>query len=148
VLWRFSCRAKMERGRTVKVSSRVKGDVGILALSGKFVAGTDGLVLRERVKELIDGGTRKLLFNFADVPYIDSTGLGFLAGSRELATEAGAVIVLAGINPHVRRILDGVKLSQFFEMADDENAGLAHIEQMGPMTRGATASRGPMKSES
>lgn len=115
----------------MKVSSRLKDDVAILSLNGKFVAGTDGLLLREQVKELIKQGTRKLLFNFAEVPYIDSTGLGFLAGSRELAAEAGAVIVLAGMNPHVRRILDGVKLAQFFEMADDENSGLAHIEQLG-----------------
>ena len=109
----------------------MKDDIVILSLDGKFVAGTDGLVLRERVKDLIAAGTRKLLFNFTDVPYIDSTGLGFLAGSRELAVEAGAIIVLAGLNPHVRRILDGVKLSQFFDVADDESAGLARIEQLG-----------------
>jgi anti-sigma B factor antagonist len=121
----------------VRVSSRLKDDVAILSLNGKFVAGTDGLVLRQRVKELIDGGTRKLIFNFADVPYIDSTGLGFLAGSRELALEAGAMIVLAGMNAHVRRILDGVRLSQFFELVEDENAGLARIEELGRNKRAA-----------
>jgi anti-sigma B factor antagonist len=120
----------------VRLSSRLKGDVAILSLSGKFVAGTDGLVLRQRVKELIDSGTRKLLFNFAEVPYIDSTGLGFLAGSRELAAEAGAIIVLTGMNSHVRRILDGVKLSQFFNLAEDEDAGLARIEQLGSIKPG------------
>jgi len=132
----------------VKVSSRLKNDVAILSLDGKFVAGTDGLVLRQRVKELIEAGTRKLLFNFAEVPYIDSTGLGFLAGSRELAADAGAVIVLAGINPHVRRILDGVKLSQFFDLAENEDDGLARLEQLARMKTGPAAPAGRAKNQS
>jgi len=113
----------------VRVSVRFKEDVSIVNLSGKFVAGGDGPFLRQKVKDLIDAGARKLLFEFEDVPYIDSTGLGFLAGSRELAAEAGATIVLSGMNPHVRRILDGVKLTQFFELVDDQTAGLARLSQ-------------------
>ncbi len=114
----------------MRVSVRFKDDVSIVTLSGKFVAGGDGPFLRQKVKDLIDAGARKLLFEFDDVPYIDSTGLGFLAGSRELAVEAGATIVLSGMNTHVRRILDGVKLTQFFELVDDENAGLARLNQI------------------
>jgi len=114
----------------VRISVRFKDDVSIVNLSGKFVAGGDGPFLRQKVKDLIEAGARKLLFEFEDVPYIDSTGLGFLAGSRELASEAGATIVLSGMNAHVRRILDGVKLTQFFELVDDENAGLARLNQI------------------
>ena len=114
----------------MRISVRFKDDVSIVNLSGKFVAGGDGPFLRQKVKDLIEAGARKLLFEFEDVPYIDSTGLGFLAGSRELAAEAGATIVLSGMNPHVRRILDGVKLTQFFELVDDQNAGLARLSQI------------------
>ena len=114
----------------MRVSVRFKDDVSIVTLSGKFVAGGDGPFLRQKVKDLIDAGARKLLFEFDDVPYIDSTGLGFLAGSRELAVEAGATIVLSGMNTHVRRIMDGVKLTQFFELVDDQNAGLARLNQI------------------
>jgi anti-anti-sigma factor len=114
----------------VRIAVRFKDDVSVVVLSGKFVAGSDGPFLRQKVKDLIDAGTRKFLFDFTDVPYIDSTGLGFLAGSRELAVEHQAMVVLAGINTHVRRILDGVKLSQFFELVPDEAAGLARIEEL------------------
>lgn len=115
----------------MRIAVRFRDDISVVSLSGKFVAGSDGPFLRQKVKDLIDAGTRKFLFDFTDVPYIDSTGLGFLAGSRELAVEHDAVIVLSGINPHVRRILDGVKLSQFFELADNEEAGLARIVGLG-----------------
>jgi anti-anti-sigma factor len=114
----------------LRVAVRFKDDVSVVSLSGKFVAGSDGPFLRQKVRDLIEAGIRKLLFDFTDVPYIDSTGLGFLAGSRELAAENRALVVLVGVNPHVRRILDGVKLSQFFELAQDEAAGLARIKEM------------------
>jgi len=114
----------------VRIAVRFKDDVSVVVLSGKFVAGSDGPFLRQKVRDLIDAGTRKFLFDFTDVPYIDSTGLGFLAGSRELAAENQALIVLAGINPHVQRILDGVKLTQFFELVPDEAAGLSRIQAL------------------
>jgi len=124
----------------VRISVRFKDDISIVNLNGKFVAGGDGPFLRQKVRDLIEAGVRKLLFEFDDVPYIDSTGLGFLAGSREVAAEAGATIVLSGMNPHVRRILDGVKLTQFFELVDDQNAGLARLSQIKVESLSDTAS--------
>lgn len=114
-----------------------------MGLSGKFVAGSDGPFMRQKVKELIEAGARKLLFDFAEVPYIDSTGLGFLAGSRELAEENGAAMVLAGVNQHVRRILDSVKLTPFFEIAADESAGLARLEELRQGTKGKASPKTP-----
>lgn len=107
------------------------------------MAGSDGPFLRQKVKELIDAGSRKLLFDFTEVPYIDSTGLGFLAGSRELATENGAAIVLAGINQHVRRILDGVKLTPFFEIAKDESAGLERLAELRQDSKAKGSAKAP-----
>ena len=120
---------------------RFKDDVAILSLSGKFLAGSDGPYLRQKVKDLMDAGTRKLIVDFADVPYIDSTGLGFLAGARVTAQNAGAGIVLAGLNRHVRKILDDVNLTQIFVIADTEAAAMALLNQPGPAA-GATPEPG------
>jgi len=108
---------------------RFKEDAAVLALSGKFLAGSDGPYLRQKVKDLMDAGTRKLVLDFADVPYIDSTGLGFLAGARVTAVNAGARIVLANPNPHVRKILDDLKLTQFFVIAPSEAAAMTLVNQ-------------------
>jgi len=64
------------------------------------------------------------------VPYIDSTGLGFLAGSRMAAQNAGVSVVLAKVNPHVKKILDEVRLSQFFALAKDEATALARVKEV------------------
>jgi anti-anti-sigma factor len=111
----------------MRISVSFKDDVAIMALTGKFVAGSDGPFLRQKVKDLIDAGAKKLVLDFTEVPYIDSTGLGFLAGSRVTAQNAGVSVVLAGVNQHVRRILDGVRLTPFFVLAANEVEAISMV---------------------
>ena len=120
-----------------------KDDVAMLNLSGKFLAGSDGPYLRQKVKDLIDAGTQKLIINFAEVPYIDSTGLGFLAGSRVTAQNSGVRLILAEVNAHVRRILDDLNLSQFFVIAPNESAALELMSKSAPAGEVAPAKSKP-----
>ena len=113
----------------MRIEVHFQDDVAIMSLTGKFLAGGDGPYLRQKVKDLIDAGSRHVVINFAGVPYIDSTGLGFLAGSRVTAQNAGVMMVLSNVNPHVRRILDSVRLTQFFVVAEDEPAALTRVKQ-------------------
>jgi anti-anti-sigma factor len=116
----------------LRISARFADDVAIVSLSGKFLAGSDGPYLRQKVKDFIDAGTRKLIIDFSDVPYIDSTGLGFLAGTRVTAQNAAVRMVLASVNIHVRKILDDVKLSQFFVIEPNEAAAIAKVNEAEP----------------
>jgi anti-sigma B factor antagonist len=113
----------------VRIEVRFSDEVAIMSLSGKFLAGGDGPFLRQKVKDLIEAGSKRMVIDFSGVPYIDSTGLGFLAGSRVTAQNAGVTMVLANVNDHVMRILDSVRLSQFFLIAGDEQAALAKARQ-------------------
>ena len=123
----------------MRITARFANDVAIVSLSGRFLAGSDGPYLRQKVKDFIDAGTRKLIIDFAEVPYIDSTGLGFLAGARVTTQNAGARMVLANVNTHVRKILDDVKLTQFFVIAPDEAAAIAKVNEPDPLAPGTSA---------
>lgn len=112
----------------MRIELAFSDDIALVRLSGKFLAGSDGPFLRQKVVDLIDAGSRKFVLNFEDVPYIDSTGLGFLAGSQKVAQAAGASIVLASINPHVKKVLDSVQLTQFFAIVSDEAAAIAKLK--------------------
>ncbi len=113
----------------MRLAVRFNGDVAVVSLSGRFLAGSDGPFLRQKVKDLLEAGTRKLILDFGEVPYIDSTGLGFLAGARVTVQNSEARMVLANLNVHVQKILDDVKLSQFFLIAGDENAAVALVNE-------------------
>lgn len=114
----------------MRIEVRFKDEVAVMKLTGRFLAGSDGPFMRQKVKELIEAGTRMLVIDFSGVPYIDSTGLGFLAGSRVTTQNSGAKMVLAGVNPPIKEILNQVRLSQFFEMAEDVDAAAAKAKQL------------------
>jgi anti-anti-sigma factor len=113
----------------VRIEVRFTDDVAIVSLSGKFLAGSDGPFLRQKVSDLIEAGTKSLVIDLSEVPYIDSTGLGFLAGARSSAEEAEVALVLSSINQHVKKVLDGVRLTQFFVIAKDEAGALAMVKE-------------------
>ncbi len=113
----------------MRISIRFEEDVAVLALDGKFTAGVDGPFLKEKTQELLNSGVRKLVLDFSGVPYIDSTGLGFLASVRRAAQQADAEIILADVPAHVLKIMERVQLTQFFRIVDDEIAALRLFAQ-------------------
>jgi len=114
----------------VRIEIRFKDDVAVVSLSGKFLAGSDGPFLKQKVKDLVEAGTKGLVIDFAEVPYIDSTGLGFLAGCRATTEAAGTSMVLAGVNQHVRKILDHAKLSELLVTAEDQAAAIKRVNEL------------------
>lgn len=112
----------------MRITERFKDGMAIIALEGKFVAGVDGPFLKEKAQELLKAGKTKLVFDFAQVPYIDSTGLGFLAATHTAAEEAGARVVLCSVPPQVKKIIDRVQLTKFFLIAEDQSAAAAVLD--------------------
>ncbi len=125
----------------VRISIRFEDDVAIMSLDGKFLAGADGPFLRQKVKDLIDAGTKHLVIDFSEVPYIDSTGLGFLAGTREAAEASQVSLALAALNEHVLKVLDSVKLTPFFVIAKDVPTGLAKVKRAASAARARKAAK-------
>jgi len=126
----------------VRIAVRFVDDIAVMSLSGKFLAGSDGPFLRKKMSDLVEVGAKKLLIDFAEVPYIDSTGLGFLAGAREQGQKADLSLVLSSLNPHVKKILDEVRLTPFFVIAKDESSGLAKLAKVASSVSAPEAGEG------
>ena len=127
----------------MRIELKFAGDIPILRLRGQFIAGGDGPFLRQKVTDLIDAGSRKLIIDFQDVPYLDSTGLGFLAGSQKVAKNAGATIVLADLNQHVKKVLESAQLMQFFVLASNEEEALEKLKAVPDIAPEATSEPTP-----
>lgn len=104
-----------------------KDEVCILRLKGRFVTGADMTYLRAKADELKNSGSRKVLADFSDVPYIDSTGIAFVVGLYTSLTNAGGRFVLAAPSPRVREVLELTRLTTVIPVVRDEAAGLAAL---------------------
>ena len=55
-----------------------------------------------------------LIIDFAEVPYIDSTGLGAMVGAHLAAQKGNRKLAFAAMNAQVKALLDMTHVSQFF----------------------------------
>ena len=103
---------------------RAIGDVSVVDLRGIVTIGEGGVVLKERVDELLEQDQPYILLNLAQVPYIDSCGLGALVSCYLRACENGATMKLLSPSAKVYELLELTKLDDVFETFHDEKEAL------------------------
>jgi anti-sigma B factor antagonist len=98
---------------------RVDG-VTIVDISGRIVLGEESAALRMVVCDLLIEGHRKILLNLADVDYIDSTGLGYLASAVASVRKLKGDLKLLKLTNKVHDVLQITKLNTVIDIMDDE----------------------------
>lgn len=105
----------------MKIVERQVGDVSILDPHGKILIGEGDAVLREAVTRLVDSGKTKLVLNLADVPYVDSAGLGEIVHCYITVSKKGGRLKLLNLTKKLQDLLAITKLLTVFETYDSED---------------------------
>jgi anti-sigma B factor antagonist len=105
----------------MKIVERQVGDVVILDLHGKILIGEGDDALREAVTRLADGGKTKILLNLADVPYVDSAGLGEIVRTYTTVSRKGGKLKLLNLTKKIQDLLSITKLLTVFETYESED---------------------------
>ena len=104
----------------MKIVERQASDVTILDLHGKILIGEGDDALRDAVTKLVDGGKTKILLNLADVPYVDSAGLGEIVRCYTTVSRKGGKLKLLNLTKKNQDLLSITKLLTVFETYDSE----------------------------
>jgi anti-sigma B factor antagonist len=104
----------------MKIVERQVGDVIILDIQGKILIGEGDDALREAVTRLVEGGKRKILLNLADVPYVDSAGLGEIVRCYTTVSKQGGRLKLINLTKKIQDLLSITKLLTVFETYENE----------------------------
>ena len=119
-------RSEQMRG-SMLIELEHREDVCILRIKGRVVTGADPKLLRT-LDEIKNRNCYRLLVDLREVPFIGSTGIGFLVGLYTSATKTrNSRFVLVGSNPRVREVLDLTRLSTIIQLAPDMASGLAAL---------------------
>lgn len=78
---------------------------------------------------LEDAGNRVIL-DLTDVVYIESGAIGLLITVQQDLNERGGAVAIV-CRQDVRRTLERVGLSEFFQMFDDQNHAVAFLRSLG-----------------
>jgi anti-sigma B factor antagonist len=103
------------------ITERKNGDVTVLDVDGKILLGEGDVQLKRKIDELIERQEQKLLLNLANVPYMDSGGLGEIVRSYTTVKRAGGELKLLGVTKRINDLLTITKLVTVFEIFDSED---------------------------
>src|SRR5262245_41728396 len=104
----------------MQIEERVVGEVTILDLKGKITLGEGDEVLKDKINSLILQNRKRILLNLADVPYIDSAGLGEIVRTYTTVSRQGGALKLVNLTKRITDLLSITKLLTVFEAYDSE----------------------------
>src|ERR1700730_18010597 len=102
------------------IQQREKEGITVLEMKGRVTLGPEATALRDKVSGLNAADMRNLVFNMADVDYVDSTGLGALVMCATTLRKNGGNVKLVNLNRRNIELLVMTKLATVFEIFSDE----------------------------
>src|SRR5579864_4290516 len=102
------------------LNDRASGEVTVIDVIGRITIDDGADAFRDRVRALVRDSRVKLVLNFKEGSYIDSTALGEIVRAYTSATRKGGTVKLLNVPPRVHELLVVTKLLSVFDLFDDE----------------------------
>jgi anti-anti-sigma factor len=107
----------------VKVTVRKHNSAAILDMQGDVTSFADDL-LKSIVGSTVEEGFQRIVFNFAEVDYINSSGIAVLIGIVTKFTKQGITFNVYGLTMHFRKIFRMIGLTQYVNVLNSETEAL------------------------
>jgi anti-sigma B factor antagonist len=105
----------------MKSEIRDRGDVRVIALSGKITIGAGDVKLRELIQQSVEDGKTKLLLDLGGVSAIDSSGIGEMVACYTTVAKRDGQLKLLNLSPKINDILHVTQLITVFDVFDNED---------------------------
>jgi anti-sigma B factor antagonist len=103
---------------SLAITSRIVSGVVIVDMAGRL--SVLDAALRERMNEWLEEGHRAFVLNLANVPYVDSFGLGQLITIWTSIRNSGGKLILLRPTDHVQALFQITKLNTVFNISTEE----------------------------
>lgn len=115
----------------VETKTQQIGDVTVVEMSGRLHLGNSLSYAENAIIRLIDGGTRKLVIDLAQLDHIDSSGLGMLIYCGGRMEQSGGRMRVAGAGPTVARVFEIAHADRVLQFDADLTSACGHLSAEG-----------------
>ena len=112
------------------MKSETKDGVLIIALEGNLLGEQANAPVMEMIKNSIEAGNKKVLFNLGEMKFINSTGLGMLLTAVSKTRNAGGELALCNVPEQMRKLLLITKLDGVFKSQPDEASAISYLKSV------------------
>ena len=110
----------------LNISTRVIDGVTIVDVSGRMDAATSRDV-ESALQTLIEGGTRKIVFNGKELTYISSSGLRVILASLKRLRQDGCELALAALQPAPLEVIRMTGFDRIFTIYESAELAVTTI---------------------
>lgn len=104
-------------------NTRKEDDINIVHIIGDLVSGKL-YEIKEETNKLLEEDNPKIIFDFTDVNFVDSSGIGFLINTLKILSSKNSGLKIVNINTTVKNVLKQMKLYSLFEYYDSVDEAL------------------------
>ena len=115
----------MEFTKRTKLLNGSSETVVVYALSGKLLGGPSLDDFREDVIGEVLAGHERILFDLADINYVDSSGVGTLIGAYTDVSRRGGKIAAANLGEAVSNVFSGMKIFRLIRCFQSSDIALS-----------------------
>lgn len=106
-----------------------QSDVQVIRLRGRLTLGEAVDAFKRALDQSFANGDTQILINLAEVPLMDSSGIGVLVRSQSNARQQGGSIKLVQPTAYTLKTLKMVGLLDLFEVYDSEEEAVASFNE-------------------
>ncbi|MEA4858211.1 MAG: STAS domain-containing protein [Solidesulfovibrio sp.] len=110
----------------MQLVEKENGEVTVLELGGRLDSNTSK-VLEDKVMEILGQGRKKLLMDFKDVDYINSTGLRVLLLALQQLKKSQGKLVLSTIKDYMKEVFEISGYTEIFPIYATQEEALGHF---------------------
>ena len=118
----------------MKLNSESHGAVEVVRLPTQLVM-ANAQQTRAAIRDIIDDGRLRLVFDLNDVEFVDSSGLSVLVSALKAVDPLGGQVVLLRPSAGVRSLIELTRLHQIFEIFEDRDAAVGGLNEQGASSR-------------
>jgi anti-anti-sigma factor len=112
------------QGGKLDIIGRKRSDVQHIELRGNLRLGQPVDELRQSIEESMENGDTKFVLNLAEVPTVDSSGIGLLVRTLASTKQRGGNLKLVQPSPFAVKTLRLVGVLNLFEVFEDDETAV------------------------
>jgi anti-sigma B factor antagonist len=112
----------------MSIASRNDGGIAILEVRGSITLGPSLRAFQHRARRVLnEPGCAGLILNLAEVPVMDSAGIGGLVAIHSSAARRGLRVVVVRPGARVKEVLAITRVEALFSFVDDERSAIREL---------------------
>ena len=110
------------------MKNETKDGILVIYLEGNLLGEHSNAPVMDLIKQAIDAGNKKVIFNLAAMTFINSTGLGMLLTAVSKTRNAGGELALCSLPEQMKKLLLMTKLESAFIIKADEQTAIDFLK--------------------